>query len=172
MIYYKENFMQQMELSFAKYREEDYDDFYSIVQEDDVMKYITGKGLSREQARNKFNAILQLNAADELLGYFKVFIAGNVLIGDCKLVPYKHDPALLEIGYLLKSEYWGKGYGTRICQQMLSLADESFPANDVIGLIDPENTASKRLLEKFGFNTCFTGIEDELPTEKLMLKKS
>lgn len=164
--------MKEMELSFGKYREEDYDNFYSIVKEDDVMKYITGKGLTREQARNKFDSILKQNAADDFLGYFKVYKDGNILVGDCKLVRYKHDPSLLEIGYLLKPEYWGKGYGTRICQQMLALAEESFSSNDVIGLIDPENTASKRLLEKFGFKTYFTGMEDELPTEKLMLKRA
>lgn len=164
--------MQEIALSFGKYREEDYDNFYSIVQADDVMKYITGKGLSPEQARSKFDSILQLNADNDLLGYFKVYTEEAVLVGDCKLVPYKHDPSLLEIGYLLKPEYWGKGYGSRICAQMLALAAGSFPANDVIGLIDPENTASKRLLEKFGFKTYFTGIEDELPTEKLILKKS
>lgn len=164
--------MQQIELSFGKYREEDYDDFYSIVQEDEVMKYITGKGLTEEQARKKFNAILQLNAENDLLGYFKVYTEGDILVGDCKLVPYKHDASLLEIGYLLKPQYWGKGYGTRICAQMLALAAGSFPSNDVIGLIDPENAASKRLLEKFGFKTYFTGVEDELPTEKLMLKKT
>lgn len=161
-----------MKLTYCKYREEDYDDFYSIVEADEVMKYITGKGLDGVQARKKFNAILQQNAEDELLGYFKVCANGNVLIGDCKLVRYKPDPSLLEIGYLIRQAYWGKGYGTAMCRQMLALADKVLPLNDVIGLIDPENTASKRLLEKFGFKTYFTGLEDDLPTQKLMLRKS
>ncbi|MNL68026.1 hypothetical protein D3C87_1926870 [compost metagenome] len=58
-----------------------------------------------------------------------------------------------------------------ICTKLLSLAEELFSTVDIIGIIDPDNAASKRLLEKFGFKSYFIGIEDDLPTEKLILKK-
>lgn len=165
-------FMNENKLSFGKYEAEDFDHYYALVQQDEVMQYISGNGLSLEQARAKFRSILKQSAAEDLLGYFKIYNDGGIFIGDCKLVHYKHDPALLEIGYILKPEYWGKGLGTIICQRMLALADEVAPLKDIIGLIDPDNIASKKLLEKFGFTTIFSGIEDELPTEKLLLKKS
>lgn len=164
--------MNDSKLSFSKYQEKDFDNYYSIVQQDEVMQYISGKGLTVEQARAKFSSILEQGAAEDPLGYFKVYNEEAVLIGDCKLVHYKHDSSLLEIGYILKPEYWSKGLGTIICQKMLALADEVAPATDIIGLIDPKNKASKKLLEKFGFATIFSGIEDGLPTEKLLLQKS
>jgi len=77
----------------------------------------------------------------------------------------------LEIGYLLKEAFWGKGYGTMVCIKLLSLAEQRWPTEDVIGIIDPENMASKKLLEKFGFKRYFIGVEDDLPTEKLILKR-
>ncbi len=164
--------MNKSNLSFGKYEERDFDQYYAVVQQDEVMQYISGKGLTIEEARAKFRSILGQSAAEEPLGYFKIYNDAEVFIGDCKLVHYKHDPDLLEIGYILKPEYWGKGLGTIICKSMLALADEVAPLKDIIGLIDPENIASKKLLEKFGFTTIFSGIEDELPTEKLLLKKA
>ena len=84
---------------------------------------------------------------------------------------YKPDETQLEIGYMLKEEFWGKGYGTMICSELLSLADTVLAKKDIIGIIDPENAASKKLLEKFGFQSYFVGIEDDLPTEKLILRR-
>jgi Acetyltransferases, including N-acetylases of ribosomal proteins len=164
--------MSDSKLSFSKYEAQDFDSYYSIVKQDEVMRYISGKGLTIGQAQAKFLSILQQGLAEESLGYFKVSKEDGVLIGDCKLVQYKLDPSILEIGYILKPEYWGKGYGAMIGREMLALADEVAPSKDIIGLIDPDNKASKKLLEKFGFITCFLGIEDDLPTEKLVLKKS
>ncbi|MBL7706723.1 MAG: GNAT family N-acetyltransferase [Taibaiella sp.] len=164
--------MSDGKLSFSKYEAQDFENYYSIVKQDDVMRYISGKGLTAGQARAKFLSILEQGRAEEALGYFKVYKEDGIFIGDCKLVHYKHDPSVLEIGYILKPEYWGKGYGAMIGQKMLALADEVAPSKDIIGLIDPDNKASKKLLEKFGFSTCFLGIEDDVPTEKLMLKRS
>ncbi len=159
-------------LLFKKYLPEDFDAFHDLVKSDDVMKYITGKGLSKEQARKKFDSILEINQNPDL-GYFKVIEADTLkLLGDCKLVNYKKDPSVFEIGYLLRKEHWGKGLGTQICESMLALATTLNPDKDVIGIIDPDNTASKRLLNKFGFKSFFVGLEDALATEKLILKRT
>ena len=90
-------------------------------------------------------------------------------MGDCKLEWYPPDRSKLEMGYILKEEFWGKGYGTQICQKLIALADTVAPGMEIIGIIDPDNTASKRLLEKFGFKSFFIGTENSLPTEKLQL---
>lgn len=159
-------------LRFEKYLLEDFDAFHELVKGDDVMKYITGKGLTEEQARRKFDSILAINQ-DPDLGYFKVIEADTQrLLGDCKLVNYKKDPTVFEIGYLLRKEHWGKGLGTQICESMLALATTLNPDKDVIGIIDPDNTASRRLLSKFGFKSFFVGIEDDIATEKLLLKRT
>ena len=158
-------------LQFLKYTEEDFDDYYSIVADDQVMKYITGKGMSEKQAMRKFTEILQINKEDDLLGYFKVIDRDTGLIGDCKLVRYKRDRSVLEIGYLLKRTFWKKGFGTKICAKLLEKTEEIAPNDDIIRVIDPDNIASKRLLEKFGFESYFVGEENGVPTEKLVLCK-
>lgn len=158
-------------LQLLKYKWEDFHDYRSLVADDQVMKYITGKGMSEEQAREKFASIMRINEDDDLLGYFKVIHDDVGLIGDCKLVRYKYDRSALEIGYLLQYAFWRKGVGTKICEQLLERAAEIAPNGDIIGVIDPDNVASKRLLEKFGFKSYFVGEEDGIPTEKLVLRK-
>ncbi|MBD1431377.1 GNAT family N-acetyltransferase [Sphingobacterium sp. DN00404] len=156
-------------LQFLKYKWEDFDNYYSIVADDQVMKYITGNAMSEKQAREKFTSIMQINEEENLLGYFKVIDHNYGLIGDCKLVRYKYDRSMLEIGYLLKYAFWRKGFGTKICKKLLRKSAKIAPKDNIIGVIDPDNVASKRLLEKFGFKSCFIGEEDDVPTEKFIL---
>lgn len=165
-----ENFM----LAFEKYKSGDFKAYFDLVSSPEVMRFITGRGLSKPEARDKFESILQSGGADASLGYFKVLMhqKGEMMqIGDCKLVLYKKDPDMLEVGYLLKKPYWGKGLGSRVCRGMLKLANDVHPEKNIIGIIDPENQASRRILEKSGFKTIFQGIEDGLPTEKLLLQR-
>lgn len=157
-------------ITIAKYTKSDFETYYSLVQEDNVMRYVSGKGLQVEEARLKFDSILEVNAQDDEIGYFKIYNNEHKFIGDCKIEWYKHDRSKLEIGYLLKEKFWRRGYGTMVCTKLLHLADKSYPTVDLIGIIDPDNLASKRLLEKFGFKSFFCGVEDGIPTEKLIRK--
>jgi len=159
-------------ITIIKYIQSDFSTYYSLVKEDNVMRYISGKGLTIEEAMKKFDSIVKTNAEDAELGYFKIYNNVGEFIGDGKMEWHKQDRTKLEIGYILKEEFWGKGYGTMICAKLLSLVDETFPTVDIIGIVDPENVASKKLLEKFGFKSYFIGVEDDLPTEKLILKKN
>ncbi|MFD1769114.1 GNAT family N-acetyltransferase [Sphingobacterium suaedae] len=159
-------------LAFEKYTREDFPLYKDLVSEDQIMKYISGKGLTIKQARKKFDSILEINT-DPVLGYFKVIdLASGLLLGDCKLVNYKKDPSLFEIGYLLRSEFWRQGLGTKICQYLLALSDSTDNRKDVVGIIDPENIASRQLLLKFGFQRTFIGTEDGIATEKLIRRQA
>lgn len=159
-------------IALQKFTEADFDIFYSLVKEDNVMRYITGKGLSWEAARKKFDSILSINREESEIGFFKVIDSDGVFLGEGKLERYPKDRSKLEVGYILKERFWGRGYGTLICAELLSLAERVGPTTDVVGIIDPGNKASKRLLEKFGFKSYFVGVEDNLPTEKLLLAKN
>ena len=158
-------------LRFQKYSWQDFPDYSTLVADDQVMKYITGTGMTEKQAGEKFESIIKIGEESEALGYFMVLNSDGVFSGDCKLVHYKYDPSLFEIGYLLKQQFWKQGYGTAICENLLQLAATIDPNRDIVGVIDPANVASRRLLEKFGFESYYLGMEDDVPTEKLILRK-
>jgi len=159
------------QLKFEKYTEEDFPLFKELVKDDEIMKYISGKGLTAEEAQKKFAFILEINK-DPQLGYFKIYdTETRAFLGDCKLVEYRKDTSVFEIGYLLRKQFWRKGIGSRICKAMLTFADTLDPGKDVVGIIDPGNDASRRLLMKFGFKSFFVGEEEGIKTEKLVLKR-
>ncbi len=58
--------------------------------------------------------------------------------------------AEIEIGALLKRSAWGRGYATETCQRLLRFAFEETAIEDIVGIIDPKNTASGNMLKKSG----------------------
>ncbi|MGZ2380947.1 GNAT family N-acetyltransferase [Rhizobium brockwellii] len=58
----------------------------------------------------------------------------------------------LNLSYHLQPESWGQGYATELVRETLVFAFENLRAERVIGLVRPVNVASKRILEKCGFN--------------------
>lgn len=55
-----------------------------------------------------------------------------------------------EVGYLLDKPFWGKGYATEAARASLEFGFSHFAFSQLIALVHPENTASRRVLEKCG----------------------
>lgn len=84
------------------------------------------------------------------------------LIGLCGLNPYKADEP--EIEFKIGVPYWGRGYATELGKQIIK---DSFAATDIrgiYGMAQPENMASRKVLEKIGIkylgNQIFRNHED------------
>ena len=72
------------------------------------------------------------------------------LIGCCGFHRFQGGPAL-EIAYHFAASSWGHGYASEAVAACLVHAHESLGAPRVVGMIHPENSASRRVLEKCGF---------------------
>lgn len=160
-----------MDITLVKYTASDFDLFKRMVSDDETMKYIAGNGWTESQARIHFDSMLETNCKENGLGFYKVVNQKNEFIGNCSLERYKYNSTMLEIGYVLKKEFWRMGYGSSICQEILAKASHLYPKLQVIAIINPNNLASKALLEKYGFELYFTGIEDGQFSEKFILKR-
>jgi [ribosomal protein S5]-alanine N-acetyltransferase len=56
-----------------------------------------------------------------------------------------------EIGYSLAPEWWGKGVTTEVARVGITFAFDRMGLHRLAAEIDPENAASRRVLEKLGF---------------------
>lgn len=56
-----------------------------------------------------------------------------------------------EAGWVLSPHVHGRGYASQALAAALAWADKHIPANRITCIIDPENVASLRLAQKFGF---------------------
>ena len=57
-----------------------------------------------------------------------------------------------EIGFWLIPEYWGRGFGTEAAKGVLDYAFSILQLRRVVALVEPENLASVRSLERAGFD--------------------
>jgi [ribosomal protein S5]-alanine N-acetyltransferase len=55
-----------------------------------------------------------------------------------------------EVAYLLSKSFWGQGLATEAAQAALKFGFEHAGLEKIIGLVHPENIASRRVLEKCG----------------------
>jgi RimJ/RimL family protein N-acetyltransferase len=75
----------------------------------------------------------------------------QLLIGDCGLEHMEVDGRNeVEIGYDLRSDYWGRGLATEAATAVREFAFRHLGLDRVISLIRPENGASRRVAEKVG----------------------
>ena len=80
---------------------------------------------------------------------------GGRLIGDVSLHLRKTDPhgRLVEIGWLMATEYQGRGLAREAAAAMLDLAFSRLRARQVIARMDTANEPSRLLAERLGFTT-------------------
>lgn len=84
----------------------------------------------------------------------------NEMIGQCGLTlqEYKDRP-VLEIGYLLKKEFWGNGYATEAAKACKEYAFQTLKANEVFSIIRDTNFASQQVAIRNGMKVKDTFVK-------------
>lgn len=75
----------------------------------------------------------------------------NTMIGIIGLFRIEPENFRAEIGYMLLPQYAGKGYISEAIHAVLAYGFDDMKLHAVEAIIDPENHASARVLEKNGF---------------------
>jgi RimJ/RimL family protein N-acetyltransferase len=110
--------------------------FFGPRDQDATAEYLEGLLASqRERPRNRFEL-----AVEE--------IASGKVIGACDLSFIER--SVVDLGYMLGIEHWGKGYATEIALALIDAAFYDLRAERVISTVDVNNSASIRVLEKIG----------------------
>ena len=94
-------------------------------------------------------------------------ISDNEKIGTCVLVPLPIEnndiewskfreqempSGPIQVGYMLKPNYWGKGIATEVCKKLIQFGFEATHVKEIVAVIDADNDASKNVLIKSGLN--------------------
>jgi RimJ/RimL family protein N-acetyltransferase len=138
-------------LYYTLLRQADASLYLSIMMDQEIMQYITGKALNKGAALKRFKEVLETNEQDDSFGTYGVFEKNSQnYIGIAKFV--RSDDRTVEIGYALLKEYWGQGYGTEISLALIDFAQNLKEVTTLEALVSPQNNASKKILEKCSFN--------------------
>lgn len=142
--------LQSPRLTYTKFTRNYQSAYVDLAMKDDVMKHITGAGLTHEQALERFQVALDADKGRDDMGFLAVNLKeSGAFIGLGKIVPFEN--RMTEIGYALLPEFWGKGYASEITNCLVEYARELGSVVELIGLVDPGNQPSIRILMKHGF---------------------
>lgn len=75
--------------------------------------------------------------------------SGGTLVGDAGLQLLEAGPDV-ELTYTLARGVWGRGYASEAAAAVLAWSFDTLGLERVVGVTDPENAASQRVLEKAG----------------------
>lgn len=154
---------------FEKFTEADFQLYFQLVSNFNVMRMITERSLSHQEALTEFEKLLQRNSYDPVLGTYKVFATEGRFLGLAKLEIEQPESTTAELGYMLLPEFWGRGIGSIIANKLIKLAKSDSQLKTLTAIIDPDNLASRKILINNGFHSKNFRNFDGLPGEILEL---
>ncbi len=160
-----------LNIVLEQFKVDDFKLYFELVSDESVMEMITERALPLEEAQTDFAKLLKNNALDLQCGSFKI-IDGDTgdFIGLAKLEIEELGSVTAELGYMLLPEYWGKGIGSLIAKTLIEKAQQRNQLQKLMAIIDPKNSASRKILTNNGFESVSFEYFDGLPGEILELK--
>jgi [ribosomal protein S5]-alanine N-acetyltransferase len=77
----------------------------------------------------------------------------------------------VEIGYHFARAAWGQGYATEVAQALIEYGFQQVGLKRIIGVVLPENAASRRVLQKVGMEPEGMGDYDGFPVEVYAIER-
>ncbi|MCH1522852.1 MAG: GNAT family N-acetyltransferase [Arenicellales bacterium] len=146
-------------------RESDVDLVLELFTDPEMMEYAGGP-VKSERIRTEMAASIQ-RGADGSIGVWCICKAQTKEpIGTIALLPLPVEvedtewelvctgempEGDIEIGYFLRKDEWGQGYVSEAVSRVLEFAFSVACLEEIVAVIDPRNTASRKVLERTGF---------------------
>jgi RimJ/RimL family protein N-acetyltransferase len=131
----------------------DLDHFVILRSDPDVMKYL---GDGKVQTKKEVARFLKTTIAYQKkypYSFFCVFEKDTGdFVGQASLSHFAFNDKQSdnEIAYRLHKRFWRKGYGTEIAQALVDCGFKYLTVKRLVAFVDPENIASRRVIEKIG----------------------
>ncbi len=131
------------------WKPEDFEAHARFMADPDVVRYLSGETLSRNDAWRNMATIV---GHWMLRGYGFWALerkSDGAFVGRCGLWNPEGWPAL-EVGWTLGKEYWGQGYASEAACAALDFAFLTQNVDRMISIIDTRNIASQKVAERLG----------------------
>ena len=122
-----------------------------IMAKAEVMQYSLDGVLSTKKTAVKIQSFLDSYQKNGYGKWAVIHRESARLIGYCGIAVEEIEAKLEnELGYRLDSDFWGQGLATEAANACLKYAFDKLNLDRVLGIVEPENHASIRVLEKIG----------------------
>jgi [ribosomal protein S5]-alanine N-acetyltransferase len=144
--------LQSERLYFRALNDSDIDAFFSLRSNPERMKYIPRPLLShKEEAKAMIDMINEKVSQNTDINWAICDKKNDQFIGIIGFYRTQPEHYRTEIGYMIGAEFEGKAYTTEAIKTMLAFAFHQLNFHSVEAVIDPQNIASEKLLQKNGF---------------------
>lgn len=152
------------------YTADDFEDFYRLNSDEEVMRYIRPVK-SRKETQDFFQKVLTDYDTLPGLGRWGMYLkTSGEFAGSFAVIPIEHSDKI-QLGYALLKVNWGKGYASESTKGGIDYAFAKLGLEEIAGVTYPENTASQQVLLKNGFVLHDTFFEDDQEMHLYMLRR-
>jgi RimJ/RimL family protein N-acetyltransferase len=139
-------------LRLREWREEDWVQAHRYGSDPDVVRYLDWGPNTEDETRAFIRGTLQTQAASPRTRYdLAVALAETEeVIGGCRIWIESAEHREASIGYSLARAHWGHGYATELARGLLRFGFECLGMHRIWAIVEPDNAASARVLEKLG----------------------
>lgn len=104
-----------------------------------------------DEAHNLIAIFMDLRKKNEAINWSIVLKEENKVIGNICIWQIQPEHSRGEVGYMILPEYWGKGLSTEAVKTVVGYGFNGIKLHSLEAIINPDNVASQRVLEKTGF---------------------
>lgn len=143
-------------LILRPFNDDDTDAVFGLRSDSEMMRFIR-EPQPRDEAAN-WMKLVSSRWATERIGLCAVIEkASGDVIGWCGLwrLPETDE---VEIGYAIAAKFWRKGLASEAAEKILAYGFGDLTLEKIVAVARPENTASRRVMEKLGMRYDCTGI--------------
>jgi len=138
-------------LALRKIKQSDYEEMKIILQDEKLMLVGWGKTYSDEEVQVWIDKIIEQYEDFGYSYYLAVEKSTNVVIGIMGILPVNiKETDYIEIAYILKQEFLGKGYAIEGIKACVDYIFNVLNADKYIAQVIPENTSSSKIAERLG----------------------
>ena len=142
-------------LILRKFNDGDVDAVSAMRSDAELMRFI--REPQNRQETVSWLKLVSSHWKDEKIGFCAVVEkASNQVIGWCGLWRLK-ETGETEVGYAVAKDFWGKGYAGEAAEAFLVYGFDILNLEKIVAVARPENTASRRVMEKLGMKYDYTG---------------
>lgn len=124
---------------------------FEIFRDAEVMRYIgSGQPFTLEDTLHFLQWAEKYQAENGFCRWKVIENSSGEIIGSCGFAR-PEDLREVELGYVMRRASWGKGFATEAAEACMHHGFNNLRFREIIAMTDPENTASRRVLEKIGF---------------------
>lgn len=138
-------------LLFRRMQLEDTTALFRTVGDPEVMRYYaSGPDLSLSIAQKRVAEVVSHWEQHGYGDWALIAKDDDQMIGYCGF-QYCPEFQSVNLGYALQKSHWGQGLATEAVKAVLEFGQTELHLQDIFALVDPQNEASIRVLEKCGF---------------------